>query len=276
MTDRYAVVGHPIAHSKSPLIHGLFARSTGQDMRYDVIDGGPDEAGFRRTLHDFREAGGCGMNVTLPFKLAALRLADEASEEARLAGAANTLAFVGGRVQARNTDGSGLVRDLEVNLGVTLRRRRVLVLGAGGAARGILLPLARAGATHLVVANRTVARADRLAQELSDAGVPLRAAALDALADAGPFDVVINATSASLGDSAPALPSDVLSGAVLAYDLVYGRGLTPFLTQARAAGVRQVADGTGMLVEQAAEAFAWWRGVRPDTAVARKRLAVAL
>lgn len=276
MTDRYAVVGHPIAHSKSPLIHGLFAKATGQDMRYDAIDCGPDEAGFRAAVRDFQEAGGLGLNVTLPFKLAALRLADAASEDARLAGAANTLSFTQEGIRARNTDGSGLVRDLTANLGVVLDGRRVLVLGAGGAARGIVLPLARAGAAALVVANRTATRAVALVHELAPAGLPLQAVALDDLAGAGAFDVVINATSASLSGATPAVPQAAFAAGALACDLVYGQGLTPFLALARDAGVQQLADGTGMLVEQAAEAFAWWRGVRPETAAVRQRLTVPL
>lgn len=276
MTDRYAVVGHPISHSKSPLIHGLFAQATGQNLRYDAIDGGPDADSFRAVLQQFRNAGGRGLNVTLPFKLTALQLADEAGEDARLAGAANTLSFEGGRVLARNTDGSGLVRDITVNLGVALRGRRVLVLGAGGAARGILLPMARAGASELVVANRTVSRAAQLALDLAPAGLPLRALALDALPAAGTFDIVINATSASLQSAAPAVPDATLARAVLAYDLVYGKGLTPFLTQAQGAGAQQCADGLGMLVEQAAEAFAWWRGVRPQTAAVHAHLRAQL
>lgn len=272
MTDRYAVVGHPIAHSKSPLIHRLFAEATGQDLRYDALDGGPDRASFHAVLQSFRQAGGRGLNVTLPFKLAALELADDASEDARLAGAANTLRFDGEQVLARNTDGSGLVRDVQANLGVDLQGRRVLVLGAGGAARGILLPLARAGAVRLVLANRTLSRAEELVRDLGAADLPLQAVALADAAAAGPFDVVFNATAASLHGRAPALPPAALAGSRLAYDLVYGQGLTPFLAQARAAGVPQLADGLGMLVEQAAEAFAWWRGVRPPTEPVRARL----
>ena len=159
MPDRYAVIGHPIAHSKSPLIHGLFAAATGQDMRYDAIDGGAGEGGFAQALAAFRAAGGKGVNVTLPFKLQALAAADEASDDARLAGAANALRFERGRVEARNFDGIGLVRDIEVNLGLPLAGRRVLLLGAGGATRGALLPIARAGAAHIAIANRTAAKA---------------------------------------------------------------------------------------------------------------------
>ena len=276
MPDRYAVIGHPIAHSKSPLIHGLFAQATGQDMTYEAIDGGAAPDGFARAVQAFRAAGGRGLNVTLPFKLAALQLADEASVDARLAGAANTLVFEGAHARAHNTDGLGLVRDIEHNLGTPLRGRRVLLLGAGGATRGVVLPLARAGAARILVANRTADKARALAHELAPhlGGVALAGCGLDALA--GAFDVVVNATSASLGGQAPAVPASAFAPGALAYDMVYGKGLTPFLALAQSAGCARVADGLGMLVEQAAESFALWRGVRPDTRAVLARLAVPL
>ncbi|MBS0599265.1 MAG: shikimate dehydrogenase [Burkholderiaceae bacterium] len=276
MPDRYAVIGHPIAHSKSPLIHGLFAQATGQDMTYEAIDGGAAPDGFARAVQAFRAAGGRGLNVTLPFKLAALQLADEASVDARLAGAANTLVFEGAHARAHNTDGLGLVRDIEHNLGTPLRGRRVLLLGAGGATRGVVLPLARAGAARILVANRTADKARALAHELAPhlGGVALAGCGLDALA--GAFDVVVNATSASLSGQAPAVPASAFAPGALAYDMVYGKGLTPFLALAQSAGCARVADGLGMLVEQAAESFALWRGVRPDTRAVLARLAVPL
>jgi len=278
MPDRYAVIGHPIAHSKSPFIHGLFAQATGQDMVYEAIDGGAEPGGFERALAAFRAAGGRGMNVTLPFKLAALAVADSASEDARLAGAANTLSFEGGRIEARNTDGIGLVGDIEVNLGLPLAGRRVLLLGAGGATRGAVRPIARAGAARIVIANRTADKAETLAVELAPhlGGVPLVGCGLAALGTQGAFDVVINATSASLDGQAPAVPAGAFAPGALAYDMVYGKGLTPFLRLARQAGCARLADGVGMLVEQAAEAFAAWRGVRPDTREALARLTVPL
>ncbi|MCZ2089263.1 MAG: shikimate dehydrogenase [Comamonadaceae bacterium] len=278
MPDRYAVIGHPIAHSKSPLIHGLFAQATGQDMVYEAIDGGAAPGGFERALADFRAAGGRGLNVTLPFKLAALAVADLASEDARLAGAANALRFEDGRIEARNFDGIGLVRDIEVNLGLPLAGRRVLLLGAGGATRGAVRPLARAGAARIVIANRTADKARTLAAELAPHldGVPLVGGGLAALATGEAFEVVINATSASLSGAAPELPACAFAPGALAYDMVYGQALTPFLRLARAAGAARLADGVGMLVEQAAEAFAWWRGVRPDTREALARLTVPL
>ena len=278
MPDRYAVIGHPIAHSQSPLIHGLFAQATAQDMTYEAIDGGAEPGGFERAVQAFRAAGGRGLNVTLPFKLAALQMADEASDNARLAGAANTLRLDGGRIEAHNTDGIGLVRDIERTVGVPLRGRRVLLVGAGGATRGVLLPLTRAGAARIAIANRTADKARALARELAPHldGVAIDGGGLDALAAGDAFDVVINATSASLSGQAPAVPATAFAPGALAYDMVYGKGLTPFLAQAQAAGCAHVADGVGMLIEQAAEAFAWWRGVRPDTRAVRARLTVPL
>ncbi|HMN21698.1 MAG TPA: shikimate dehydrogenase [Ottowia sp.] len=278
MPDRYAVIGHPIGHSQSPLIHGLFARALGHDMVYEAIDGGPDEASFRQALARFRAAGGRGLNVTLPFKQAALAVADEASDEARRAGAANTLGFEGGRVAAHNTDGIGLVRDLEANLDQPLAGRSILLLGAGGATRGVLLPLARAGAARIVIANRGADKAQALAAELAPhAGrCALAGGGYAALAREAAFDLVINATSASLAGAAPAVPASSFGAGTLAYDMMYGRGLTPFLRLAQQAGCTRLADGVGMLVEQAAESFAWWRGVRPDTRAALDWLAVPL
>ena len=270
---RYAVIGHPIAHSLSPFIHTLFAAQTGECITYEALDGGAAVDGFERVLAGFWAAGGCGANVTLPFKLRALQCADEASAEARAAGAANALRLVDGRVEAHNFDGLGLVRDLAAH-GGALAGARVLLLGAGGAARGALLPLVQAGAARIVVANRTALRAQQLVQELAahlPASVQLAACALDELPAAGAFEVVVNATSASLGGAAPAVPAAAFAPQTLAYDMVYGKGLTPFLALARAAGAR-CADGLGMLVEQAAASFAWWRGVQPDAAAARAQV----
>jgi len=277
MPDRYAVIGHPIAHSKSPLIHSLFAQATGEELTYEAIDGGNAPGGFARALAAFRAAGGRGVNVTLPFKLEALACADEADDAARLAGAANALCFEGGRVQARNFDGAGLVRDIAVNLAVPLHAARVLLLGAGGAARGAILPLARAGAGRIVIANRTADKARQLAADFAPhaGGCAIAGAGLDEL-EGEAFDIVINATSASLSGADLQVPDGALAGVHLAYDMVYGKGLTPFLRQAQTAGARRLADGIGMLVEQAAEAFAWWRGVRPDTAPVIAQLAKPL
>ncbi|WP_323149331.1 shikimate dehydrogenase [Pseudomonas oryzihabitans] len=260
MTDHYAVIGRPINHTKSPLIHGLFAATTGQDLEYGAIEGSPED--FAGDVQRFRAQGGQGLNVTAPFKLQAFQLATESSERARLARAANALRFEGERVLAENFDGIGLLRDIEVNLGQPLAGKRVLLLGAGGAVRGALLPLLAAKPTELVLVNRDGQKATALAQEIDH---PLLSLTSYAVLEGKTFDLVINATSASLVGELPPVPAGVFAQAALAYELAYGKGLTPFLRLAREQGVPQLADGVGMLVEQAAEAFAWWRGVRPET-----------
>ncbi len=256
MTDRYAVFGHPIAHSKSPLIHAAFARQTGQDMTYEAILAPKD--GFATSVAAFVAAGGRGANVTVPFKEEAFRLATRLAPRAERAGAVNTLVFDGG-ILGDNTDGAGLVADLTRNLNCSLAGRRVLLLGAGGAARGVVEPLLDQQPAALVIANRTVSRAHELA-DLFGRGVT--ASGFDETG--GPFDVVINATAASLAGELPPLSPAIFTTDTLAYDMMYGRD-TPFLAFARGHGAA-TADGLGMLVEQAAEAFYVWRGVRPDTA----------
>lgn len=276
MTDRYAVIGHPIQHSKSPLIHTRFAQLTGQDMDYTRIEAPLD--GFVAAMLAFRDSGGRGLNVTAPFKLQAFEAASERSARATEAGAANALSFLpDGRILADNFDGLGLVADLQRNLGFALAGRRVLLLGAGGAARGAIGPLLAARPAALVIANRTAAKAQALAA-LAASQAPdcaLSGCGADALAGSA-FDLVINATSASQSDALPAIAPSCFEPGGLAYDMVYGRGLTPFLRLAQAAGVQRLADGVGMLVEQAAEAFAWWRGVRPDTGPVIAELSVPL
>ncbi len=275
MTDRYAVIGNPISHSKSPLIHGMFALATAQDMAYTTILGPTDSAqGFADTVRAFRDQGGRGLNVTAPFKLLACELADELSERAQQAGAANALKFEAGRIVADNFDGIGLVNDIQRNQGLRLGGKRVLLLGAGGAARGALLPLLEERPALLVIANRNAATAQALAQPLA-ATHPMRGGGYTEIGSE-PFDLVINATSASMQGVAPPLPASLFAPDALACELVYGKGLTPFLRLAQSAGVTRLADGVGMLVEQAAEAFAWWRGVRPATHAAIARLTVPL
>lgn len=261
MTDHYAVFGNPIAHSKSPVIHAAFARQTGQNMDYKAILTPMD--GFRESVRAFQAEGGAGGNVTVPFKEQAFDLADERTTRAQAAGAVNTLKFEGNMILGDNTDGVGLVRDLTANLGVLLKGQRVLLMGAGGAARGVVLPLLEEGPAELFIVNRTAAKATDLARSFADAGAGVvDGGGYESLAGKN-FDVVINATSASLGGELPPLPDDILAPSAWAYDMMYGRE-TPFTAFARIRGAR-VADGLGMLVEQAAEAFHLWRGVRPET-----------
>jgi shikimate dehydrogenase len=276
MSDQYAVIGNPIGHTKSPLIHGLFAQETHQDMSYTAIEGPlePQDA-FAATVRAFIAAGGKGMNVTAPFKLKAFAMADERSERAELAGAANALFFKNGRIIAENFDGVGLLRDIKVNLKLPMGGRRVLVLGAGGAVRGALLPFLAAQPAELVVVNRDISKVKALVAQVV-AGGPLLACGYGDLEAMGQFDLVVNATSASLTGNLPPVPPGVFSPAGAAYELAYGKRLTPFLRLARNAGVLTIADGVGMLVEQAAEAFAWWRGVRPETRAVIDRLTVPL
>ena len=259
MTDRYAVFGHPIAHSKSPQIHAAFARQTGQDLSYEAILAPLD--GFAASVAEFIAAGGRGGNVTVPFKEEAYQLAQRLSPRAERAGAVNTLKFDADGILGDNTDGAGLVADLTRNLHCALTGKRILLLGAGGAARGVIEPLLDQQPAALVIANRTVSRAQELA-ELFGHGV--RACGFDAAETKTPFDVVINATAASLAGELPPLSPQGFTPHTLAYDMMYGRD-TPFLSFARTHGAA-TADGLGMLVEQAAEAFYLWRGVRPDTA----------
>ena len=273
MTDRYAVIGNPIAHSKSPQIHAAFARQTGQDIEYKRLLAPLD--GFRVTVESFRASGGSGANVTVPFKLEAFDLAGEVSQRAKDAQAANFLSFDSGRIRADNTDGAGLTRDIAGNLGFGMAGRRLLLMGAGGAARGALQPLLAQQPAILTIANRTPEKALQLAEAFryhsSAASSVLSGLRYDELAGHR-FDLVINATSSSLEGELPPLPAGVFAGGSLAYDMMYGKGLTPFLAIAQSQGAARFADGLGMLVEQAAESFFLWRGVRPDTGPVIKRL----
>ena len=264
MTDRYLVLGHPIAHSQSPKIHALFAEQTGQDMTYAALDVEPG------TLPDVLERvivqeGVVGMNVTVPYKTEAFELCDMVSPRARRARAVNTLLFNVDALRGDNTDGVGLMRDLK-NLGFDVEEKRILILGAGGAVRGILEPILRTSIDGLCIANRTVEKAEALVKEFVDlATTSVEALSFEALAEQQPFDAVINATAASLSGDLPPLPDHLLAEEAWAYDLMYAAQPTPFMQWASAHGAR-VADGLGMLVEQAAESFSIWRGVRPQTA----------
>lgn len=274
---RYLVVGNPIAHSRSPEIHAAFAEQTGQRIAYTrrLIDTEPADAFTHEMRRFFTEEGGLGANVTLPFKEAACRLADVLSSRAEAAGAANTLSWVDGQIVADNTDGVGLVNDIEQRLKVALVGRRITVLGAGGAARGLMLPLAQAGADRLVVANRTLSRAQALAEDINRylyaERIAVRVEAVS-LSDAPCADILINATSAGLKDEGPGLPDTLFTGCRLAYDCIYADRPTPFLRRAVSAGVALCSDGLGMLVGQAAESFRIWRGVMPDVACVLARL----
>ena len=269
MTDRYAVFGNPIGHSKSPRIHALFAAQTGQDISYQAILAEKD--GFAAAISAFvaaDEGPARGANVTVPFKEEAFRLATRRTARAEAAGAVNTLSFEAGAIIGDNTDGAGLVRDLKHNLGCDPAGRRILLLGAGGAARGVILPLLLESPAELLIANRTEETAARLALEfarLPGCAVAVKPDSVGFADLAGrQFDLVINATSAGLSGAVLPVPTSSFGPRCVAYEMVYGRE-TAFMTQARAAGAR-VADGLGMLVEQAAEAFFAWRGVRPHTA----------
>jgi shikimate dehydrogenase len=261
MPDRYAVIGNPVSHSKSPLIHAAFAHATGQDISYEAILAPLDR--FRTTVEAFGAAGGKGVNITLPFKLEAFDFATETTERARSARAVNTLCLDAAILRGDNTDGVGLIRDIESNLGIAIGGKRVLVMGAGGATRGVLGPLLERRPASLTIANRTPEKAIELARGFSCVGT-VDGGGYDALRGRS-FEIVVNATSASLAGDLPPLPAGVFGPEALAYDMMYGGQLTLFLRWAGEHGAERVADGLGMLVEQAAESFFLWRNVRPET-----------
>jgi shikimate dehydrogenase len=267
MTDQYCVIGNPIAHSKSPEIHSVFAAQTGQDIRYGRCLAPLD--GFADTVRHLVAQGYRGANVTVPFKIEAVALATRLTERARAAGAVNTLGFKDGEIVGDNTDGPGLVADIVGNAGVALADRRILLLGAGGAARGIMLPFIEQKPRSILVANRTRATADSLVANFAQYGVALAACGFDQIE--GPFDIVINATSSSLAAEMPPVPRSAFAKGTLALDMMYGSAPSPFMVFAREQGA-VTRDGLGMLVEQAAEAFMVWRGVRPDTRDVFKQL----
>jgi shikimate dehydrogenase len=267
--DRYAVMGNPVAHSKSPQIHAAFAHQFGHRIEYTRIL--VDVGGFAQAVGQFAASGGKGLNVTVPFKQDAFRLADHLSERAQLAEAVNTLKFeADGRLFGDNTDGAGLVHDIEHNLGVSFKDKQVLVLGAGGAVRGVLDPILRHHPARVLIANRTAARARDLVAHFKVHG-PVEASGFDALKGQH-FDIVINGTSASLKGELPPLPDTLLRRGALAYDMMYGDKPTPFLEWAMLHGAAKAVDGLGMLVEQAAESYFLWRGVRPETKSVIERL----
>lgn len=269
-TRRYVLFGHPVGHSWSPFIHALFARQLGDTIDYKLVDVAP--ADFRKSVIDFFVGRGHGANVTVPHKQAAAEVVNEMTPRAERAGAVNTLVVrSGARLLGDNTDGAGLVIDLRINLGVEVAGRRILVLGAGGAVRGVLEPLLKEDPEAVVIANRTPARATELAGEFEDLG-NVTGGGFDVIRY-GPWDIVINGTSASLAGEAPELPDGIFGPDTLCYDMAYGRGDTPFMGWAAARGATRVRKGFGMLVEQAAESYLLWRGVRPVTAPVLKALA---
>jgi shikimate dehydrogenase len=268
---RYAVMGNPVAHSKSPRIHALFAHQFKHQIEYTTIQ--VDEGGFAQAVQQFRANGGAGLNVTVPFKQEAYKLADHLSERAKTAQAVNTLRFEpDGRLFGDNTDGAGLVHDLEKNLGVQLKDKRILVLGAGGAVRGVLQPLLHRHPALIVIANRTVSKARDLAEEFAHYG-RIEASGFKELKGKH-FDIVINGTAASLKGEIPSLPDNLFTTHALAYDMMYGDKSKPFLDWAAVHGAAQLVDGLGMLVEQAAESYLIWHGVRPETQPVIEKLRV--
>ncbi|MFU8838312.1 MAG: shikimate dehydrogenase [Thiohalomonadaceae bacterium] len=271
--DHYAVMGNPIAHSKSPMIHALFAQQTGQTLDYRAI---LVELGqFNAAVKEFREQGGKGLNVTVPFKRDAWRLVDERSPCASLAGAVNTIQLrADGSLYGDNTDGLGMVRDIRDNLGVNISGKRVLILGAGGAVRGVLGPVLQEKPTELMIANRTPERAQELADAFEEQG-HVEGCRFDDL-DGVRFDIIINGTSASLKGEVPPLPEGILRPDAFCYDMMYAAAPTAFMRWAEDEGCEHISDGLGMLVEQAAESFLLWRGVRPDTASVIKAVREAL
>lgn len=273
--DDYAVMGNPITHSKSPHIHSVFAEQTGESISYTAIQ--VDLGGFAQAVGNFVANGGKGLNITVPFKQEAWQLVDLRSERAERAGAVNTIKFENGKLFGDNTDGIGLVNDLTVNNQVDLKDKRILLMGAGGAARGVLAPLLAEQPSALVIVNRTVTKAIELAEQFRDMGA-ISGCGYENLSDQQPFNVIINATAASLQGELPPLPDSIVAEDGCCYDMMYGAEPTPFMQWAREQDAEKILDGLGMLVEQAAESFNIWRGVRPNTHIViemlRKELSV--
>ncbi len=267
--DRYGVMGYPVAHSRSPVIHRFFAAETGQNMTYEALEVAPRE--LEGAIRSFQRHGGRGLNITVPHKSEVVRLVDELSDAASTAGAVNTLTITSDSIRGDNTDGIGLVRDLRKNHRVEIDGARVLILGAGGATRGIMAPLLEQGPTSVTIANRTVSKAQALANHFSSMGDVLACSFKDIVVDVN-YDLIVNATSAGVRGEALPFPDGVVSTETVCYDLSYGLGDTPFTSWARKRRARRAIVGWGMLVEQAAESFFIWRGVRPDTRTVLKRL----
>ena len=267
--DRYGVMGYPISHSRSPVIHRLFALQTGQNMQYELLRVSPEK--LETAVRQFQRTGGKGLNVTVPHKSEVAKLVDQMSERASTAGAVNTIAFRGSEVYGDNTDGIGLLRDLSVNLGLHLEGANILILGAGGATRGIIGPLLEMQPAGLRIANRTLGKAQALADHFESQG-PITACRFNVVPVGEPYDLIINATSAGLQGDTPPYPEAAISENTICYDLSYGLNPTPFSIWAREHGAAKSVMGWGMLVEQAAESFNLWRGIRPDTAPVLKQM----
>ena len=269
--DRYGVMGYPVSHSRSPVIHRLFALQTGQNLQYELLQVSPEK--LETAIRQFQRTGGKGLNITVPHKSEVTRLVDQTSERAATAGAVNTLSFKGGEIHGDNTDGIGLLRDLAVNLGVAVEDANILILGAGGATRGIVAPLLEMQPASLRIANRTLEKAQALADHFSRSG-PVSACRFNVIPVSEPYDLIINATSAGLKGESPPYPAAAISETTFCYDLSYGLSPTPFSIWARDSGAAQSVMGWGMLVEQAAESFKIWRGIRPETAPVLKQIKI--
>ncbi len=269
--DRYGVMGYPVSHSRSPVIHRLFAIQTNQNLQYELLQVTPDKLSV--AVRQFQRTGGKGLNITVPHKTEVTKLCDQLSERAGTAGAANTLSFRDGEIHGDNTDGIGLLRDLAINLGITLEGANILILGAGGATRGIVGPLLEMQPASLRIANRTLDKAQVLADHFSRSG-PVSACRFNVVPVTEKYDLIINATSAGVKGDAPPYPAAAISPDTLCYDLSYGLSPTPFSMWARENGAERSVMGWGMLVEQAAESFHIWRGVRPDTAPVLKQMKI--
>ena len=269
--DRYGVMGYPVSHSRSPVIHRLFALQTNQHIQYELFQVAPDK--LETAVRQFQRTGGKGLNITVPHKSEIARLCDQLSEPASTAGAVNTLSFREGEIHGDNTDGIGLLRDLAINHGITLEGASILILGAGGATRGIVGPLLEMQPSSLRIANRTIDKAEALAEHFSRSG-PVSACRFNMVPVTEDYDLIINATSAGVRGETPPYPEAALSERTFCYDLSYGLKPTPFNVWAREHGAARSVMGWGMLVEQAAESFHIWRGVRPDTAPVLKQMII--
>jgi shikimate dehydrogenase len=270
--DRYGVIGYPVSHSRSPVIHRLFAMQTKQDIQYELLQVSPEK--LETAVRQFQRTGGKGLNITVPHKSEVAKLVDQMSDAAATAGAVNTITFEDGETRGDNTDGIGLLRDLNVNLGIKLGGANILILGAGGATRGIIGPLLDMQPDSLRIANRTLGRAQALVDHFSKLG-PVTACRFSGVPVSDPYDLIINATSAGLHGDTPPYPEAAISASTVCYDLSYGLNPTPFSVWARDHGAATSVMGWGMLVEQAAESFYIWRGVRPNTAPVLKQMTVS-